>query len=236
MLAQLGANIAIDGLEITLNAPSNFVARDILVPSDISSAAFFIVGCLLNDDMSIRIPNVAISPERDGLLRVLKRMGAPLDISEASEPGSIVDMGDVVVGSGALQAVDVDGTDVPDMIDEFPIFMVACLRASGRSIVTGAEELRVKESDRIQAMVDGFANVGLAIESAPDGFSIVGDSRSVIDGGIVNSQHDHRIAMSFAIASLVASNPIEINGAGSIATSFPNFVELAEQIGIECTI
>lgn len=203
-------------------------ATDVEVPADFSSAAFFIVAAMLVPKSEIVLKDVGMNPRRTGLLRALRLMGA--NVHEAfprSHGGEPV--ADLIVRHASLRGVDVPVEIVPDMIDEFPILFVAAAGAKGVTRVSGAAELRVKESDRIAVMAKGLRALGIRIEETPDGAIIEGGAFA---GGEVESAGDHRCAMSFAVAGAIARAPVRIGDCANVATSFPGFVELANSCGL----
>ncbi|HJT98446.1 MAG TPA: 3-phosphoshikimate 1-carboxyvinyltransferase [Rhodanobacteraceae bacterium] len=202
-------------------------ATDIAVPADFSSAAFFVVAATLAPGSELVLRGIGLNPRRIGLLRVLRAMGADIRETALVERGGEV-VGDLVVRHARLHGIEVPVEHVPDMIDEFPILFVAAAAAEGATTIRGAAELRVKESDRISAMAAGLRSLGVRVAETPDGAVIEGGA---IRGGCIDSRGDHRIAMSFAVAGLVASGSIEIGDCGNVATSFPNFADLADTIG-----
>lgn len=202
-------------------------ATNVVVPADFSSAAFFLVAASLVPGSTLRLLAVGLNPRRTGLLEALRLMGADIRIENQSESGGET-VGDLVVRHAPLHGIELPEAIVPDMIDEFPSLFVAAAVAKGRTVVRGAAELRVKESDRIATMAAGLRALGVRIEETPDGAIIEG---GVIRGGTVDSHGDHRIAMSFAVAGLVASGAVSIGDCANVATSFPGFVELANSCG-----
>lgn len=202
------------------------------MPGDFSSAAFFIVaGCLAADGV-LKLRNVGINPSRTGLLSALRLMGAEIRVVNERVSGA-EPLADLEIERRELHGVEVPRELVPLAIDEIPALLIAAACARGETLVTGAEELRVKESDRIAAMAQGFQAVGIRTEVHADGMRVFG---SAIRGGRVNSQNDHRIAMAFAIASVRADDPIEIIDVANVATSFPGFVEMAQSIGLDVEV
>ena len=207
---------------------------DWTVVSDFSSAAFFIVAASLVPHSDITLPRVGINPGRCGLLAVLEKMGTNIQLSHyhaiSGEPVADIRVRSVT----SLFPVTVSPREVPGLIDEFPILCIAAACAKGTSHFLGIEELRVKESDRIEAMRVGLKKLGIETEySTPEGLSITGGRFS---GGRVDSFGDHRIAMSFIIAGAVAKNPVQVYDCSSITTSFPNFIEMANSLGlVTCT-
>ncbi len=222
----------IDGDEqktrISIEGGHELTACDIQVPGDISSATFFMVAGLIAKSGEITIRNVGMNPTRIGAINILKAMNGDLTITNERMAGG-EPVADIIVKSSELQGIDVNERDVPLAIDEFPAIFIAAACANGVTRLRGAEELRVKESDRIQAMADGFAALGVNCTVFEDGIDIIGGK---INSGTVNSHDDHRIAMSFAIASLRATGSITILDCDNVATSFPNFVSLANKVGL----
>ncbi len=195
----------------------------IAVPSDFSSAAFFIVAALLLPQSEICIQRVGVNPTRTGLLDALAQMGADIKIENTGEESG-EPVADVIVrSSNELRATEISGEQVPRMIDEFPIFAVAATQARGESLVRDAQELRVKESDRIATLARELRKMGAQIEERADGFVIVGPTR--LDGARVSAHNDHRLAMSLAIAGMIARGETVIEGWECVADSFPNFAE-----------
>ena len=228
MLQSFGVEVLARGGTVTLRPPGRLEAAAIAVPGDFSSAAFFIVAACVAAREPVVIEGVGINPTRTGLLEMLALMGADLRLinhrSAGAEP-----VADIEVRPAQLHGVRVPERLVPLAIDEFPALFIAAACARGETLVTGAEELRVKESDRIAVMARGLDAVGVPNEVLPDGLRIEGGR---IGGGVVDSHGDHRVAMSFAVASLRASAPIEILDVANVATSFPGFAELARGSGI----
>ncbi len=203
-------------------------ATRVEVPADFSSAAFFLVAASIVPGSEVRLQAVGMNPRRTGLLAALRLMGADI-VEDAPREHGGEPVADLVVRHAPLHGIDVPEALVPDMIDEFPALFVAAAVAKGRTRVTGAAELRVKESDRIATMAAGLRTLGVAIEETPDGAVIEGGR---IGGGCVDSHGDHRIAMSFAVAAQRADERVEIRDVANVATSFPGFVELARGIGM----
>jgi 3-phosphoshikimate 1-carboxyvinyltransferase len=239
MLASFGVRVETEGLRVRLHPPPALSALAIEVPGDFSSAAFFIVAGLLGAAPDgLYLENVGMNPTRTGLLEILEAMGARIEIHHARRSGA-EPVADLRVYRSALCGIAVPPPLVPLAIDEFPVLFIAAACATGETLITGAEELRVKESDRIAAMAAGFAALGVAHEVLPDGIRIAGrpaaggDAAPVFAGGEVDSRGDHRIAMSFAVASLRASAPIRILDVANVATSFPGFATLARGAGLD---
>ena len=203
------------------------------MPGDFSSAAFFIVAGLLSAPQEgLLIQNVGINPTRTGLLDILRRMGGNIEIMNARQSGA-EPAADLLVRASSLHGIAVPKELISLAIDELPVLFVAAACAEGETWVSGAEELRVKESDRIAAMSAGFATLGVAHAALPDGMRIEGRSEgAAFSGGTVDSFGDHRIAMAFAMASLRAAAVIHIRDVANVATSFPGFVPLAQSVGL----
>jgi 3-phosphoshikimate 1-carboxyvinyltransferase len=210
-----------------LTGGHRLLPTDIVVPSDFSSAAFFLVAGTLVPGSELVLRRVGMNPRRTGLLHVLRAMGADIVEENGTDQGGEA-VADLRVRHAPLHGVDVPVEHVPDMIDEFPALFVAAACASGTTTVQGAAELRVKESDRIDAMARGLRALGIAVDEAPDGASIHG---SPLRGGSVDSRGDHRIAMAFAVAAQCATGEVRIDDVANVATSFPEFETLARQAG-----
>lgn len=203
-------------------------ATEVDVPADFSSAAFFLVAGSVIPGSDLTLEAVGMNPRRTGLLDVLRAMGADIEDTNRREQGG-EPVADLVVRHAPLHGIEVPVDRVPDMIDEFPALFVAAACAEGVTVVRGAAELRVKESDRIAVMAEGLRALGCEVEEAPDGARIVG---TPLRGGAVHSRGDHRIAMSFAIAAQRAAAPVRIDDVDNVATSFPGFDELARRAGL----
>jgi 3-phosphoshikimate 1-carboxyvinyltransferase len=202
------------------------------VPADISSATFFMVAAAIAPGSDITLTHVGINPTRIGVINILKLMGADLVVSNRREVGG-EPVADIRVRYAPLHGIEIPEDQVPLAIDEFPALFIAAACAEGTTVLTGAEELRVKESDRIQVMADGLATLGADARPTPDGVVIQGfGGAGSFGGGSIYSHHDHRIAMSFSVAALRASAPIVIEGCDNVATSFPDFVGLAQRAGL----
>lgn len=229
MLAGFGYHVHRDNATASVSGGGSLTATAIDVPADISSAAFFLVAGSIAPDSELVLRHVGMNPTRVGVINILRNMGADIEVLEEREIGG-EPVADLRVRSAALKGIDIPEDQVPLAIDEFPVLFIAAVCAEGRTVLRGAEELRVKESDRIQVMADGLAALGVETTVTPDG--IVIDGGQAIGGGRVDSHGDHRIAMSFAVASLRAQGEIEVTDCANVATSFPGFVELARQTGI----
>jgi len=221
MLRARGVPVSSVGLTHALHGPVLWLdAVDTAVPGDFSSAAFLIVAALLTPASEMLLRSVNVNPTRIGLLDALAAMGARVEALDVREEGG-EPLADLLVRSQPLQAATIDGALVPRMIDEFPIFALAATQATGVTRVRGAEELRVKETDRIAALVDILRPLGARIEARPDGFDIEGPTP--LQGGVVNALGDHRLAMTLAVAGLVARGETTVVGAECIGDSFPGF-------------
>jgi 3-phosphoshikimate 1-carboxyvinyltransferase len=233
MLASCGVKLDIDGLRIRLHPPQRLMSQKINVPGDFSSAAFFIVaGLLAAPAEGLVIQNVGLNPTRVGLLAILRGMGANIEILNPRESGA-EPVADLRIFTSPLHGIRVPEDLVSLAIDELPVLFIAAACAQGETWVTGAEELRVKESDRIAAMSAGLTALGVAHTALPGGMRIKGRGQgSAFTSGEIDSYGDHRIAMSFAIASLRAAGAIEIRDVANVATSFPGFVPLAQSVGL----
>jgi 3-phosphoshikimate 1-carboxyvinyltransferase len=230
MLLSMGAPIEIGPAPhtVSLVGPAALHGLEIRVPADFSSAAFFLVaGCLGARD-GLSLENVGVNPTRIGLLTILEQMGAKIELRNRRTVGA-EPVADLYVRRSELHGVDVPPELVPLAIDEFPILFIAAAAARGRTTVRGAQELRKKETDRVAAMAQGLAALGAAVEERPDGLSVTGGQ---LHGGRVDSRGDHRVAMSFAIASLLADGPIEVLHTAEVGTSFPDFVDVATAAGL----
>ncbi len=228
MLPAFGADVEAGGLKVTVRGNRELSPVEISVPGDFSSAAFFLVASLIIPGSDIVAKDVGINPTRTGLLNVLKEMGAVIEVANrrdvSGEP--VADLH--CRGSRALKSVRITGEKIPSLIDEFPILCVAAAFAEGTTTIRGAEELRVKESDRIQSMAAELAKMGVEIEEYPDGLSIQGAGR--LKGAHLDSHGDHRIAMSMAVAALVAEGTTAISGASVVDISFPGFFNLLKRL------
>lgn len=232
MLVGFGAAVEASHGHVRLTPPARLDACSLEVPGDFSSAAFFLVAGSISQGGGLTIKGVGINPTRTGLLDILALMGADLRVvnhrSAGAEP-----VADIEVRPAKLRGIHVPEHLVPLAIDEFPALFIAAACAEGETIVTGAEELRVKESDRIAVMAAGLTAMGVQCEVLPDGMRIQGRPEpAVFSGGEVESEGDHRIAMSFSVASLRAAAPIRIHDVANVATSFPGFVSTAQGIGL----
>ena len=228
MLAGFGYDVQRTGATACVEGGGALRASTIDVPADISSAAFFMVGASIAPGSDIVLEHVGINPTRTGVIDILKLMGANLSVMNEREVGG-EPVADIRVVAAPLRGIRIPEALVPLAIDEFPALFVAAACAEGDTVLTGAEELRVKESDRIQVMADGLAHLGVDARPTADGIVIKGGG---ITGGSVESHGDHRIAMAFAMAALRAQGELTIGDCANVNTSFPGFISLARQTGL----
>ncbi len=217
-----------NGNHISLQGGGKLTACNIDVPADISSAAFFMVGASIAEGSDLTLEHVGINPTRTGVIDILKLMGADITLSNEKEVGG-EPVADIRIRSAQLKGINIPEELVPLAIDEFPVIFVAAACATGKTVLTGAEELRVKESDRIQVMADGLNDCGIDAQATPDGIII---ESGQLTAGEVDSHGDHRIAMAFSIAGLRAKGEIVINDCANVDTSFPDFIKLASAVGL----
>ncbi|MGB4343565.1 MAG: bifunctional prephenate dehydrogenase/3-phosphoshikimate 1-carboxyvinyltransferase, partial [Moraxellaceae bacterium] len=232
MLRGFGYDVKVEGATASLSGGGKLVATRIDVPADISSAAFFMVAASIAEGSDIVLEHVGINPTRIGVINILRAMGGDLTVMNEREVGG-EPVADIRIRSARLKGIHIPEEQVPLAIDEFPVLFIAAACAEGTTILTGAEELRVKESDRIQVMADGLTTLGVKVQPTPDGIIIEGGP---IGGGRVVSHGDHRISMSFTVAGLRATGPIEIEDCANVATSFPDFTGLARRAGINISV
>jgi 3-phosphoshikimate 1-carboxyvinyltransferase len=231
MLQGFGYPVQQDGGRICISGGGTLTGCDIDIPADISSAAFFLVGAAIAPGSDLLLQHVGMNPTRIGIVNILRRMGAEIEVLNPGEAGG-EPVADLRVRSARLQGIRIPEDQVPLAIDEFPALFVAAACAEGETVLTGAEELRVKESDRIQVMADGLEAIGVDARPTPDGMIIRGGG---IRGGEVLSHGDHRIAMAFAMAALRAEGEIRIEECANVNTSFPGFAGLARGVGLDIT-
>ena len=233
MLKGLGYEVNVNNNQMCLTGGGELTATEIQVPSDISSSAFFMVAASIAPKADITLMGVNVNPTRTGVIDILKLMGANLNLMNEREIGGEL-LADIRIQSAQLKGIHIPEKLVPLAIDEFPVMFIAASCAEGETILTGAKELRVKESDRIQVMADGLSILGIDNEVLEDGIKIQG-GKFQKPTDIIKSHHDHRISMSFAIASLRCEHTIEIDGVDNVMTSFPSFVELSNTAGMDIT-
>lgn len=228
MLAGFGYPVYRNGSTACVEPGGTLRGMPIDVPADISSAAFFMVGASIAPGSDVVLEHVGINPTRIGVINILRLMGADITLMNERDVGG-EPVADIHVRAAPLKGIRIPEDQVPLAIDEFPAIFIAAACAEGETVLTGAEELRVKESDRIQVMADGLTTLGIAAQSTPDGIVIRGGQ---LGSGEVRSHDDHRIAMSFAMAGLRASGPITIRDCANVNTSFPGFADLVGAVGI----
>ena len=230
MLRGFGYDVTSSNNRISLEGGGSLKGCNIEVPSDISSAAFFMVAGCISKDSSITLNSVNINPTRTGVIDILKLMGGNIElINQRLQAGELI--ADIKVSSSNLKGIQIPENLVPLAIDEFPVLFIAASCADGETVLTGAKELRVKESDRIQVMADGLTSLGIENHVLEDGIRILGGEFTK-QASSIKSHHDHRISMAFAIASVRSKFDIEIEGVDNVKTSFPNFEVLANSIGM----
>jgi len=229
MLVGLGYPVRRDGPRVCVSGGGRLRSRAIEVPADISSAAFFLVGASIAAGSDLTLVQVGMNPTRIGVIHILRAMGAAIEVIAPREAGG-EPVADLRVRSAPLRGIHIPGDQVPLAIDEFPALFVAAACAEGETLLSGAAELRVKESDRIQVMAEGLGALGIEVEPRPDGIRIRGGR---LGSGVIDSHGDHRIAMAFAMAGLQAQGEIAIGDCANVDTSFPGFVDLAAGTGLK---
>lgn len=233
MLAAMGAAVEVNGLDVTLSPPATLSPLALEVPGDVSSAAFPLAAAALVPGSEVTAESVGVNPTRTGLLDVLSAMGANLVVNGEHRQGS-EPVADVTVRGSELRGVEVGGDTAVRMIDEFPLLAVVASQAHGTTVVRDAAELRVKETDRIAATAAGLRALGAHVEPLPDGFIIRGPTR--LQGAVVDSCGDHRLAMALAVAGLIAEGRTVVENAECITDSFPGFVELMRSMGATMSV
>ena len=228
MLEGFGYALRRQGDRVSLAGGGRLRGTAVEVPADISSAAFFLVGATIAEDSELLLEHVGVNPTRDGVVSILRLMGADIELLNRRQAGG-EPVADLRVRSSRLKGIDIPEALVPLAIDEFPALFIAAACAEGVTCLRGAEELRLKESDRIQVMADGLHRLGVVAQPTPDGIRITGGP---LAGGRVESHGDHRVAMAFAMAALRTSGPVEILDCANVNTSFPGFADLARRAGL----
>lgn len=228
MLSAFGVDIEFSPGKARLRGGQRLRATDIVVPADFSSAAFYLVAASIIPGSELRLKQVGLNPRRTGLLHALRLMGADISEENPAEQGG-EPVADLVVRYAPLKGARIPEALVPDMIDEFPALFVAAAAAEGQTVVSGAAELRVKESDRLAAMATGLRALGMQVDETEDGATLHGGAR--LGSGTIESHGDHRIAMAFAIAGQISDGEVRINDVANVATSFPDFDGLARSAG-----
>ena len=240
MLRHFGARLSVEQGEggarvTTLEGQPELTGRTIRVPGDPSSAAFPVVAALIRPGSQVTLAGVGLNPHRTGLYETLREMGADIRIlnsrEEAGEP-----VGDLEVRAGSLRGVEVPASRAPAMIDEYPILAVAAAFAEGRTVMRGLAELRVKESDRLAAIAEGLSRCGVKVEAGPDSLAVEGTGMAPRGGATVATKLDHRIAMAFLVLGIGAQEPVTVDDAAPIETSFPGFAELMNRLGADIAV
>lgn len=238
MLEGFGVQVQRDANQLSVVGGQSLAATTIDVPGDVSSAAFFMVAASIAPGSDLTLKHVGVNPTRTGVIEILRLMGADISISNEQVTGG-EPIADIRVRHRPLRGIQIPEALVPLAIDEFPVLFVAAACAHGATTLTGAEELRVKESDRIAVMADGLTALGVNAQPTKDGMRVAGTDNEqaareamVFKGGNIDSHGDHRIAMAFAVASLRASGDITIDDVANVATSFPNFSACCQQVGL----
>ncbi len=228
MLRCFGCDVRSHSTQICLSGGKRLSGTSIAVPADISSAAFFMVGASIAQESELVLEYVGVNPTRTGVIEILRLMGAKIDIFNLSNSGD-EPVANIRITSAQLRGVEIPPSLVPLAIDEFPAIFIAAACAEGQTVLRGAQELRVKESDRLAVMADGLLALGISAQLTADGIIIRGGQ---IRGGSVDSHGDHRVAMAFAIAGLRATNPVVIEDCKNVDTSFPGFWHVAKRVGL----
>ncbi|MFQ5735434.1 MAG: 3-phosphoshikimate 1-carboxyvinyltransferase [Thermodesulfobacteriota bacterium] len=222
MLRTFGAQVEAGGNRTSVVSTKRLNGCRIIVPGDISSAAFFIAASMITPASQLIAKGVGVNPTRTGVIDILRRMGGSVEtLGQREVSGEPV--ADILVKSSPLRGIEITGAELLPAIDEFPVICVAAAYAEGTTTITGAGELRVKESDRIAAMAECLRAVGCTVREMPDGIAIEGNGGAPLRGGRIDSRGDHRIAMSMAVAALGSERGVEIEGAGAVDVSFPGF-------------
>ncbi|MBI5483434.1 MAG: 3-phosphoshikimate 1-carboxyvinyltransferase [Deltaproteobacteria bacterium] len=230
MFSLFGASLDRFENGVTVRGGVELNAQEVIVPGDISSAAFFIVAALITPGSELLIRNVGVNPTRTGVIDILKDMGGDIKLLNQRELSG-EPVADIMVRSSSLKGISISGSVIPRAIDEFPAICIAAARAEGVTTVRNARELRVKETDRITAMADNLRTLGVEVTECDDGMDITG--AEFMSGGQVDSRGDHRIAMSLSVAALVARDGIKVEDIDCVATSFPNFFQLLEKVSVK---
>ncbi|WP_108671131.1 3-phosphoshikimate 1-carboxyvinyltransferase [Peribacillus acanthi] len=223
MLAKFGVNVKVNGLNVSVDGGQKLKATHIDVPGDISSAAFFLVAGAIVKDSEVRLKNVGMNPTRSGIIDVLKEMGADIEIHPYSGNVEEEPVADLIIRNSTLRGTEIKGSLIPRLIDEIPIIALLATQAEGKTIISDAKELKVKETDRILTVVEELSKLGANIEATEDGMIVHG--KTMLTGGTVNSHGDHRIGMMLSIASLICNSNVDLEDSEAINVSYPNFFE-----------
>ncbi|MBC1502586.1 3-phosphoshikimate 1-carboxyvinyltransferase [Listeria booriae] len=222
MIRQFGGAITTDGLTIRVNGGQEFQGQNVVVPGDISSAAFFIVAGLIIPNSKIRLENVGLNPTRTGIIDVVKEMGGKITVEQTSKAGD-EPAGTVIVETSDLKGIEIGGDIIPRLIDELPVIALLASQATGQTVIKDAEELKVKETNRIDAVVTELSKMGVALVGTDDGMIIEGNQ--TLHGATVQSYGDHRMGMMLQIAALLADSDVTLEKAEAINVSYPSFFE-----------
>ena len=233
MLTGFGYPLERSNGSVCVESGITLAGQKLRIPADISSAAFYMVGASIAPGSDILLECTGLNPTRIGVINILKRMGANIEVFNVRDVSG-EPVGDVRVRSAALQGIDIPEFLIPLAIDEFPVLFVAAACAEGETRLRGARELRVKESDRIEVMAEGLRQLGVTVETLPDGINIRG--KEELAGGCVDSTGDHRVAMAFSMAGLRARNPIVVENCDNVETSFPGFVKITIHAGLDMNV
>ena len=224
MLAAAGVSIGRDGLAVTVTGPASPSPGEWTVAGDPSAAMFFAVAATLVPGSELTIRNVDLNPRRTAGFDALKTMGADIALAHRGETASGDPVGDIVVRGASLRAITIDPDQIPSLVDEIPALAIAASQADGRTVISGAAELRVKESDRLRAIATGLRTLGVSVDETQDGLAIDGPAQ--LSGGEIETFGDHRMAMAFAVAALVARDKVRIKDWSSVDVSFPGFADV----------
>lgn len=227
MLKSMGAKIKVKGLSVSISGPARLNPLNITIPGDISSAGFFLVAGAIVEKANLNILNVSVNPTRDGIIEILMKMGAKIILTNTRDVSG-EPVADISIKNSCLNSVDIDSNIIPRLIDEIPIIALAATQANGRTTISGANELRIKESDRLKTITSELNKMGADIKEKDDGLIINGPTE--LKGAVVQSHNDHRIAMSLAIAGLIAKGQTKIKNVECVDTSFPEFRETLESL------
>lgn len=228
MIRQFGGRVEEDGLAVSVQGGQILKGTTIHVPGDISSAAFFLVAGAIVPNSCIMLRNVGLNPTRSGIIDVLKEMGADLTIDLKSNDENIEPVGDITIKTSNLKGITIDGELIPRLIDEIPVIALLASQAEGKTVIRDAQELKVKETNRIDTVVDELSKLGVAIQATEDGMIIQGNSS--LTGGTVSSYGDHRIGMMLAIAALICEKEVYLEGSEAISVSYPQFFNDLNQL------
>lgn len=232
MLAAFGHPVKVSDQRICVEGAARLRGAEMQIPADISSAAFFMLGAAIAEGSDLLLEGVGVNPTRTGIIEILSLMGADIQLQNRRDSGG-EPVADIRVRASPLKGIQVPESLVPRAIDEFPAVFVAAACAEGETRVTGASELRVKESDRIAAMAAGLEILGIDVQPTDDGMRVRGGA---MGGGRVDSRGDHRIAMAFSMAALAAGERVVIEDCANVDTSFPGFAALAASAGLKISV